>query len=106
MKNTYINILKREVIPALGCTEPIALALATAKCSQALGGVPDRVTVLVSCNILKNGMGVGIPGTGMVGLNIAAALGAIGGNAEAGLEVLKDVTKSDIDKSKEYLAEG
>ena len=106
MKNTYINILKREVIPALGCTEPIALALATAKCSQALGGVPDRVTVLVSCNILKNGMGVGIPGTGMVGLNIAAALGAIGGNAEAGLEVLKDVTKSDIEKSKEYLAEG
>lgn len=106
MKNTYVNILKREVIPALGCTEPIALALATAKCSQALGGVPDRITVLVSCNILKNGMGVGIPGTGMVGLNIAAALGAIGGNAEAGLEVLKDVTKSDIEKSKEYIAEG
>ncbi|MEG1255963.1 L-serine ammonia-lyase, iron-sulfur-dependent, subunit alpha [Clostridium sp.] len=105
MNDTYINILKREVIPALGCTEPIALALATAKCSQALGGVPEKITVFVSCNILKNGMGVGIPGTGMVGLNIAAALGAIGGNSDEGLEVLKDVTKEHIEKSKQYLAE-
>ncbi len=106
MKNKYISILKREVIPALGCTEPIALALATAKCSQALGGVPDRIKVLVSGNILKNGMGVGIPGTGMVGLDIAAALGAIGGNADAGLEVLEDATKSDIDNARKYIADG
>ncbi|MEG0307411.1 MAG: L-serine ammonia-lyase, iron-sulfur-dependent, subunit alpha [Clostridium sp.] len=105
MKEAYINILKREVIPALGCTEPIALALATAKCRQALGGIPERITVLVSGNILKNGMGVGIPGTGMVGLNIAAALGAIGGNPDAGLEVLKDATKEDIEKAKVYLAD-
>lgn len=106
MKNKYISILKREVIPALGCTEPIALALATAKCSQALGGVPDRIKVLVSGNILKNGMGVGIPGTGMVGLDIAAALGALGGNADAGLEVLEDATKSDIDNARKYIADG
>lgn len=106
MKNTCINILKREIIPALGCTEPIALALAAAKCSESLGGIPDSIDVLVSCNILKNGMGVGIPGTGMVGLNIAAALGAIGGNAAEGLEVLKNVSKADIEKSKAYISEG
>ena len=68
-----IEILRKEAVPALGCTEPVACALACAKCKEVLGGVPERLDVLVSGNIYKNGMGVGIPGTGMVGLPIAAA---------------------------------
>ncbi|MBE6333986.1 MAG: serine dehydratase subunit alpha family protein [Bacteroidales bacterium] len=91
----FIAILQREMIPALGCTEPVACALACAKCGELLGGAPDRVTVYVSGNIYKNGMGVGIPGTGMIGLPIAAALGAICGKVEYGLEVLKDVAVGD-----------
>ena len=63
-----IEILRKEAVPALGCTEPVACALACAKCKEVLGGVPERLDVLVSGNIYKNGMGVGIPGTGMVGL--------------------------------------
>ena len=86
-----IAVLRREMRPALGCTEPVACALACAKCSEMLGGAPDKVTVYVSGNIYKNGMGVGIPGTGMIGLPIAAALGATCGKVEYGLEVLKDV---------------
>lgn len=67
-----IEILKREAVPALGCTEPVACALACARCKEELGGVPESIDVYVSGNIYKNGMGVGIPGTGMVGLPIAA----------------------------------
>lgn len=62
-----IEILRKEAVPALGCTEPVACALACAKCKEVLGGVPERLDVLVSGNIYKNGMGVGIPGTGMSG---------------------------------------
>ena len=76
-----IEILRKEAVPALGCTEPVACALACAKCKEVLGGVPERLDVLVSGNIYKNGIGVGIPGTGMVGLPIAAALGAVCGNS-------------------------
>lgn len=92
----YINILKKEVVIALGCTEPIAVALATARATKILGGIPDEIEVFVSGNILKNGMGVGIPGTGMTGLHIAAALGSVGGNSDLGLEVLKNVTENNI----------
>ena len=67
-----IEILRKEAVPALGCTEPVACALACAKCKEVLGSVPECLDVLVSGNIYKNGMGVGIPGTGMVGLPIAA----------------------------------
>ena len=87
-----IEILKMEAIPALGCTEPVACALACARCKEELGGVPEQIDVFVSGNIYKNGMGVGIPGTGMVGLPIAAALGAVCGKTEYGLEVLKEVS--------------
>ena len=87
-----IEILKMEAIPALGCTEPVACALACACCKEELGGVPEQIDVFVSGNIYKNGMGVGIPGTGMVGLPIAAALGAVCGKTEYGLEVLKEVS--------------
>ncbi|MEG0795294.1 MAG: L-serine ammonia-lyase, iron-sulfur-dependent, subunit alpha [Odoribacter sp.] len=90
-----IDILKQEAIPALGCTEPVACALACARCREELGGVPERIEVTVSANIYKNGMGVGIPGTGMTGLPIAAALGAVCGKTEYGLEVLKEVSLSD-----------
>ena len=60
-----IEVLKMETIPALGCTEPVACALACARCKEELGGVPEHIEVFVSGNIYKNGMGVGIPGTGM-----------------------------------------
>lgn len=88
-----IEILRMETIPALGCTEPVACALACARCREELGGVPEHIEVFVSGNIYKNGMGVGIPGTGMTGLPIAAALGAVCGKTEYGLEVLKEVSR-------------
>ena len=89
----------------MGCTEPIAVALAAAKATETLKTeVPVlseyEVDVEVSGNILKNGMGVGIPGTGMVGLYIASALGAVCGKSEYGLEVLKDLTDKDVDTAK------
>lgn len=100
-----IDILRKETIPALGCTEPVACALACAKCREVLGAVPDHISVLVSGNIYKNGMGVGIPGSGMTGLPIAAALGAVCGRTEYGLEVLKDVSAGcNLSESKELLA--
>lgn len=103
----FISILKREMRPALGCTEPVACALACAKCGELLGGNPDSVTVYVSGNIYKNGMGVGIPGTGMIGLPIAAALGSICGKVEYGLEVLKEVgVGTNLQRAKDMVAEG
>ena len=108
-----IELIKKEVKPALGCTEPIAVALAVAKSIEILqknGFVTDRVhddfkiNVEVSPNIFKNAMGVGIPGTGMVGLHIAAALGAVCGKSSYGLEVLKDLNDTCITRSKEIVA--
>ncbi len=95
-RQEIIALINREVIPALGCTEPVAVALATAKSREALGKVPEKIEVFVSSNICKNGMGVGIPGTGMVGLPIAAALGAVCGNSKDGLEVLKHVNDENL----------
>ncbi len=93
----------REVVPAIGCTEPIAVALCTAKCAELLGTRPDRIDVLLSANILKNAMGVGIPGTGMTGLPIAIALGALVGKSEYNLEVLRDVTPAAVEEGKQYV---
>lgn len=90
-KQSIIRLIHREVIPAIGCTEPIAVALACAKAAEVLGDRPERVEVYLSANILKNAMGVGIPGTGMVGLPIAIALGSLIGRSAYGLEVLKDL---------------
>lgn len=99
-----IELLKEEAKPALGCTEPVACAYACAKCYEILKDTPDFIEVEVSENILKNGMGVGIPGTGMIGLPIAVALGVICGKTEYGLEVLKDVLINDnLTKAKELL---
>ncbi|MFX0548672.1 serine dehydratase subunit alpha family protein [Hathewaya histolytica] len=102
-KDYFLNLLKSEVVPALGCTEPIAVALAAAKARETLDMEPESIEVLVSPNILKNGMGVGIPGTGMVGLHVAAALGSVGGDPKAYLEVLKNITKEHIEKAKNFV---
>ena len=102
-KDFFLNLLKCEVVPALGCTEPIAVALASSRASKELTKEIDKIEIYVSCNILKNGMGVGIPGTGMVGLHIAAALGALGGNSGADLEVLKDITEDQISSAKGFV---
>ncbi len=91
-----INLLKSELVPALGCTEPIAVALASAKAKETLGNIPDRIEVFVSGNIFKNGMGVLIPGTSLKGLNYAAALGVFCGDASLGLEVLKNINENSI----------
>ena len=102
-KGLYIDILKQEVKPALGCTEPIALALAVAKACELIQQKPTKMIVEVSGNILKNGMGVGIPGTGMVGLDIAAALSIVCGKSEYGLEVLKEVCENSVKLAKELV---
>jgi L-cysteine desulfidase len=99
----FIKIVKTEVVPALGCTEPISVALAAAIAATKLNGKLEKVTVLVSPNLMKNGMGVSVPGTGMVGLPIAAAVGAVAGDADAGLEVLKQLNSDDLIKAKRLL---
>ena len=104
-REQIIALVKSEVVPAVGCTEPIAVALCVAKARETLGGVPEKIDVLLSANILKNAMGVGIPGTGMIGLPIAVALGALIGKSEYELEVLKDVTDEAVEQGKAYLAE-
>lgn len=91
-RERILALVRREVVPAIGCTEPIAVALCVARAAEALGCRPERIEVLSSANILKNAMGVGIPGTGMIGLPIAVALGATVGRSSYGLEVLRDVT--------------
>ena len=100
------QMMKREVVPAVGCTEPMAVALCVARATEALGCRPEKITTLLSANILKNAMGVGIPGTGMIGLPIAIALGAIIGKSEYQLEVLKDVNPKAIEQGKQYIDEG
>ena len=102
----FIEIVQQEVKPALGCTEPVALALASATAAAQLSGEILRVVCYVWPNLLKNGRGVTVPGTGMVGLPIAAALGALGGDAAAGLEVLKAASPEAIANAKTMLAEG
>ena len=76
-RKRIIDLIHQEVVPAIGCTEPIAVALCVAKATETLGTKPEKINVLLSANILKNAMGVGIPGTGMIGLPIAIALGAL-----------------------------
>ena len=92
IRDSIIKLINKEVVPAIGCTEPMAVALATARAVEALGCRPTKISALLSANILKNAMGVGIPGTGMIGLPIAIALGAIIGKSEYQLEVLRDLT--------------
>ena len=110
-----IELIRKEVKPALGCTEPIAVALAVAKAMEIIEDRCDytgsdwrmkegyTLDIEVSGNILKNGMGVGIPGTGMVGLHIASALGAVCGKSKYGLEVLSDLDQASIEQAKKMV---
>ncbi len=104
-KDQIVNLVKREVVPAIGCTEPIAVSLCVAKATEMLDKKPEQIKVFLSANILKNAMGVGIPGTKMVGLPIAIALGALIGKSDYGLQVLKDLTPEDVEKGKQYIAD-
>lgn len=104
-RKQVIALVQREVIPAIGCTEPIAVALCVAKATETLGMKPERINVLLSANILKNAMGVGIPGTGMIGLPIAVALGALIGKSEDQLEVLKEVMPEVVEQGKQFIDE-
>ncbi|MDX7877590.1 serine dehydratase subunit alpha family protein [Aeromonas veronii] len=102
----YLQIIQQVVKPALGCTEPIAAAYAAAVAARQLGCEPGRLEVAVSDNLYKNSMGVYVPGTGKIGLAIAAAAGAIGGNADAGLEVLAAIRPAQVDRAQQLIDAG
>lgn len=102
-RKEIIALMNREIIPAIGCTEPIAVALCVAKATETLGCRPERIEARLSANVLKNAMGVGIPGTGMTGLPIAMALGAIVGKSEYELEVLKDADANAVEEGKKMI---
>ena len=106
IEECILTTVKQEVVPALGCTEPISLALASAIARQYLGQLPERIEAKVSPNLMKNGMGVTVPGTGMQGLSMAAAIGAIGGDPKGGLEVLKQITPEQVEQAKAMLNAG
>lgn len=105
-KQRILDLLHREVVPALGCTEPIAVALAAAAAAETLGVAPASLEVAVSPNLLKNGMGVIVPGTGQAGLQIAAAAGACGGKSGLGLECLRDLDEQQVEKARELVKTG
>ncbi|MBR5832059.1 MAG: serine dehydratase subunit alpha family protein [Bacteroidales bacterium] len=96
------SLINREVVLAMGCTEPVAVALAVTKSRETLGVVPDKVEVNLSKNIFKNAMGVGIPGTGMIGLPIAIAMGIVAGDSSRKLEVL-DIPSAEVERAKQWL---
>lgn len=105
--NKYVNILKHELVPALGCTEPIAIAYAAAKARDILGRFPESVEMRCSGNIIKNVKGVTVPNSrGLKGIDAAAVLGVTGGDAHRELEVLESVTEADIAKTRELLGRG
>lgn len=103
LRNQLADLVKREVIVATGCTEPGAVALCVAKARETLGGMPDSVELRLSKNVFKNAMGVGIPGTGMIGLPIAVAMALCGGDSAKGLQVLSQDT-SQVQEAKKWLA--
>ena len=105
VRERIIALVHKEVVPAIGCTEPMAVALCTARATEQLGCRPERIEALLSANILKNAMGVGIPGTGMTGLPIAIALGALIGKSAYQLEVLRDLTPDALAAGRQYIAE-
>lgn len=104
-RQQIIALIHQEVVPAVGCTEPMAVALCVARATEDLCRRPEKIRVWLSANMLKNAMGVGIPGTGMIGLPIAVALGAIVGKSEYHLEVIKDLTPETLNEGKRYVAE-
>ncbi len=98
-------LMEQEIVPAIGCTEPIAVSLCVAKATEVLERRPEKIDVFLSANVTKNAMGVGIPGTKMIGLPIAIALGALIGKSEYGLEVLRDFDANDLEEAKQYIDE-
>ena len=104
-RQRIIALVQREVVPAIGCTEPMAVALCTARATEVLGCRPERIIARLSANILKNAMGVGIPGTGMIGLPIAIALGALVGRSDYQLEVLKDCSPEAVAEGQRFIDE-
>ena len=107
LKAAYGRILKKELVAAMGCTEPIAIAYAAAKCREVLGAKPENCHVRCSGNIVKNVMGVTVPNSGgLKGIDVAATLGILGGDASRDLEVLQSVTEEHIDEAKLLLAKG
>ena len=102
-RESIIRLMHEQVVPAVGCTEPLAVALCVARATELLGQRPEKINVLLSGNMLKNAMGVGIPGTGMIGLPIAIALGAIVGKSAYQLEVIKDLTPATLAEGKAYI---
>ncbi len=104
IREQIIRLIQQQVVPAVGCTEPMAVALCTARATELLGRRPEKITLQLSANILKNAMGVGIPGTGMIGLPIAVSLGALIGKSEYKLEVIKDLTPETLEEGKQYMA--
>ena len=104
-RERILALVHKEVVPAIGCTEPMAVALCTARAVEELGRRPEKIEALLSANILKNAMGVGIPGTGMTGLPIAIALGALIGKSDYQLEVLRDLTPAALEAGKRFVAE-
>ena len=98
-------LMEQEIIPAVGCTEPIAVSLCVAKASELLEHRPEKIDVFLSSNVIKNAMGVGIPGTKMIGLPIAIALGALIGKSEYELEVLRDFDSDDLEEAKQFINE-
>lgn len=102
-REEIVKLIQQEVIPAIGCTEPMAVALAVAKAVEVLGVLPQKIDVYLSANMLKNAMGVGIPGTGMAGLPIAIAMGALVGKSAYGLEVLKGMTPEALERGKKLI---
>ncbi len=105
-RERILALIHKEVVPAIGCTEPMAVALCTARAVEQLGCRPEKIEALLSANILKNAMGVGIPGTGMTGLPIAIALGALIGRSEYSLEVLRDLSPESLEEGKRFIGEG
>ena len=100
----YLDILHEELLPAMGCTEPISVAYAAALARDTLGAIPESVHISVSGNILKNVKSVVVPNTGgLKGVTSAAAAGIVGGTAEKKLEVISSVTPSDKGRISEYL---
>lgn len=104
-RSEIIALMHQEIVPAIGCTEPIAVALCVSRAKEALGCLPEKIDVKLSANMLKNAMGVGIPGTGMIGLPIAIALGALIGKSEYQLEVLRDCNAEAVEKGRAYINE-
>ena len=106
MMEQYTAILREELVPALGCTEPIAIALASAKARDVLGGLPERLLVRCSGNLVKNVKCVVVPNTkNLIGIEASAVVGAVGGEVSKDMEVLSGVTEEQVALSRRLLAE-